>query len=621
MSTNADRIVGEAHHASGLWQFLVETGGLNPDVYDSYLVDELRKRLDLPSNISVHEALKQSKTSINIFMEAFFQAAQPYVRMWAELLSVYERAAATYGADNLMIRYNFSEASGLESLDFDLEFFRQVVRVVDLMMAPFDLSANEPSDFWTISEVFRGSDYSFQTEPPVEYPAFQRFVGECRTGMYPPNMPDLPAIEDEQIASLLQEAWRLADVVRRDLRDHFGSYRGLDEARDVSDDPLSYGLSKKVLRFTEHDHWLPTFVSSVLIRYVNWESHDWTAITDQLDNALEKFRNQDANRRTPMERLEEFLNLPVWQLRSDLYSHWVCAAVIHALDDQEPLVHASNGTLVFSFGGTHLATFDRMMPRIHLWTELRTPLENPVGKGRSSNIQPDIVLRQDPLTAGRNPVVVECKQYKKAKNRVFGEALTDYATGHPDAFVILADYGPAKQASVLEYVPEEIHGRVSVVPNLHPAHEKGVKLFQTLIRKGLKLEPLLAATFEAVGKFEISWGATPRDLDLHLLIEALGHHVFYNNRGSLDKEPFALLENDDTKGHGHEVMRIKQWLPARYKLEVRNYSKEAPLGVASAAVTLEIAGQRYQYSCPDELQGEVWAVCLINGETLQVDPL
>ena len=38
---------------------------------------------------------------------------QPYVRMWAQLLSVYERAA-TQGASNLRIQYNFSETSGLE---------------------------------------------------------------------------------------------------------------------------------------------------------------------------------------------------------------------------------------------------------------------------------------------------------------------------------------------------------------------------------------------------------------------------------------------------------------------------------------------------------------------------
>ncbi len=36
------------------------------------------------------------------------------MRMWAQLLSVYERAAATQGAGNLRIQYNFSETSGLE---------------------------------------------------------------------------------------------------------------------------------------------------------------------------------------------------------------------------------------------------------------------------------------------------------------------------------------------------------------------------------------------------------------------------------------------------------------------------------------------------------------------------
>lgn len=615
MNTNA---VGEADNASELWQFLIKTGGLDPKGYDSYLVSELRKRLDLRSNLSVLDALKQSEPSINTFIEAFFQSAKPYVRMWAELLSLYEKAAATQGSDNLKICYDFSKDS--KSLDFALEHFRQVLRMVELMMAPFDLSAIEPRDFWAISEPFRGSDNSFRIEPPKDFLSFCEFVGECRTGMYPPNIPNLPVIDDERVASLLKEVWRLADVVRLDLREHFGSYQELCKVGNVSDEPLSYGLSKRVLRKTEHDHWLPTLVSSILTKYADWDKHDWSAIADQLNNALEKFRNQDANLRTPMERLEEFLQLPVWKFRYDLYSNWICAAVIHALDDQDPLVHSSNGTLVFSFGGTHLATFDRMKPRIHLWTELRTPLENPVGKGRSSNIQPDIVLRRDPLTAGINPVVVECKQYKEADNRAFGEVLTDYANGHPNALIILADYGPVKQEFVLKYVPPKLHERTVVVPDLHPAHKEGVKSFQAILRKGLKLNPLSAGTSAVAGKLELTWNATPRDLDLHLLIEAPEYHVSYNSRGSLEEEPFVLLENDETEGHGHEVMRIKQWLPTCYKVEVHNYSNEVPLGTSSAVVTLEVAGKRYQYSCPKELQSKVWTVCMINGATLQVDP-
>lgn len=616
MNTNT---VGEANNASELWQFLIKTGGLDPKGYDSYLVSELRKRLDLPSNLSVINALKRSNPSINTFIEAFFQSAKPYVRMWAELLSLYEKAAATQGSDNLRILYNFNEDSKLESLDFDLEHFRQILRMVELMMAPFDLSAINQHDFWAISEPFRGSDNCFQIEPPTDFLSFCKFVSECRKGIYPPSMPNLPAIDDERLASLLQEVWELANVVRRDLREHFGSYQALCEVRNVDDEPLSCGLSKRVLQYTEHDHWLPTLISSILTKYADWEKHDWSAIADQLNNALEKFRNQDANLRTPMERLEEFLQLPVWKFRYDLYSNWICAVVIHVLDDQEPLVHSSNGTIVFSFGGTHLATFDRMKPRIHLWTELRTPLENPVGKGRASNIQPDIVLRRDPLTAGINPVVVECKQYKKANNRAFGEALTDYANGHLNALIILADYGPVKQESVLKYVPPKLHERTVVVSDLHPAHKEGVKSFQTILRKGLKLNPLSDDTSAVVGKLELTWNAKLRDLDLHLLIEAPKYHVFYDNRGSLEEEPFVLLENDDTEGNGHEVMRIKQWFPTYYKVEVHNYSKEGSLGISSAVVTLEVDGKLYQYPCPKELQSEVWTVCRINGATLQVN--
>lgn len=185
MTDNASSVEGRANQVHELWQLLIEKGGLAPDGYDSPIVDDLRQRLGLPSNQPMIETLERAQLSTNAFVEAFFQCAQPYVRMWAELLSMYERAAANQGDNNLKIRYNFDESSGLENLEFDLEFFRQVVRVVELLVAPFDLSAVQPGDFWMLAEPFRDSDGSYQSDPPMRYYELQEFVAECRDGSYP----------------------------------------------------------------------------------------------------------------------------------------------------------------------------------------------------------------------------------------------------------------------------------------------------------------------------------------------------------------------------------------------------------------------------------------------------
>src|SRR5207248_407579 len=111
---------------------------------------------------------------------------------------------------------------------------------------------------------------------------------------------------------------------------------------------------------------------------------------NELDQALDVLRNKDPKRTIPHRRLEEFLSLPMWKYRHELYSNWVATRVIAVLSDQGPTVHSAHGAIRFRFSGTHLATFDQPRPRLHLWTELRSLLKEPVGKGRSAGIQPDI---------------------------------------------------------------------------------------------------------------------------------------------------------------------------------------------------------------------------------------
>jgi hypothetical protein len=62
--------------ASDVWKFLKEEGGLNTNLYDADLVEELRVRLSVSNRYSFEEVLKN--TSTEDFIAAFFQTVQPY---------------------------------------------------------------------------------------------------------------------------------------------------------------------------------------------------------------------------------------------------------------------------------------------------------------------------------------------------------------------------------------------------------------------------------------------------------------------------------------------------------------------------------------------------------------
>src|SRR5262249_44327360 len=143
------------------------------------------------------------------------------------------------------------------------------------------------------------------------------------------------------------------------------------------------------------------------------------------------------NVKTSVQILYEFLSLPIWKARHELYAAWIFCEIINAIESDRPHIHANGQQLVFSFSGAHLATLQSYSPNLQLWCELRTPLKNPRGKSRKNAIQPDYSLAIGPVNYTKNTIiVVECKQYKVPSIKNFADALRDYAVGRENARVI-----------------------------------------------------------------------------------------------------------------------------------------------------------------------------------------
>jgi hypothetical protein len=391
-----------------------------------------------------------------------------------------------------------------------------------------------------------------------------------------------------------------------------------------------------VLRISESDYWLAALLEA-MSRAIDADDvatvpilsggTDLTMFADRLEAALEPLRNTDPSLRSPQRRLEELLSLPMWRHRYDLYSNWVTTRIIAALEDAGPILHSASGRIEFAFSGTHLATFDRLRPRVHVWCEYRTPLADPVGR-RKGNIQPDITLRTDPITAGLTPLVVECKQYAAPDNESFAHALTDYARGHPDAAVVLVNYGPGREATVLDKVPAELRIRTACVPLLRPGSGAALSRFAEHVRRGVALpireqprsekEPTPGGPAPGLDTIVLRWGYAPDDLDLHLIIGERWH-VNWQSLGSLSIEPYARLIEDVQHPGSAEIVEIAKWLPQTYRVEVINFSGRPPLADARASLELTIDGHTHVFTCPPDIAGGPWKVCTIDGRTRTIE--
>jgi hypothetical protein len=124
-----------------------------------------------------------------------------------------------------------------------------------------------------------------------------------------------------------------------------------------------------------------------------------------------------------------------------------------------------------------------------------------------------------------------------------------------------------------------------------------------------------------IGEFRIvlTWGATPEDLDSHLILP--DYHILFCDGGNQDLSvfPHAFLDVDDISGFGPETITIGSFLSGTYTYAVYNWTNESPLTSSSAVVQVfDENGLVKTYNVPTSGSGRWWHVFDIEGDTLAI---
>ena len=121
----------------------------------------------------------------------------------------------------------------------------------------------------------------------------------------------------------------------------------------------------------------------------------------------------------------------------------------------------------------------------------------------------------------------------------------------------------------------------------------------------------------------LTWGATPQDLDSHLLtpeIEGTTYHIYYpeHSQGSYTEAPYAKLDLDDYTSFGPETITINQLFAGTYTYYIKNYSGGGAGLKNSDAVIQIYSGESCTSNIievPTDTNGLFWYVCDIDGAT------
>ncbi|CAM3397823.1 hypothetical protein RHBI111906_12395 [Rhodothermus bifroesti] len=569
--------------AEEVFKFLIQEGGLDPEGYDSGLVEELCSKLKLDilklCKALLHafrerkisrdrfintfsNAIRARGVSIERFIGAFFKAIEPYARMMNELCVFFVRHGARRTNEGMRMLFDFG--NGPEELGFDLRHFREWAREWRRITQQVEVYGWDSRTLWGLAHIFRDqlpgphtweNFYSRRPQGTREWldaysQAYSRYGSEGQWLFpLPEPLPEPPRVDVPEIDTWLERAWRVWESVVR-AYSAFGpsDLEEQEELRRTLELPDFDNWDPKMLRVLNSDRW-PEVMAIGLYGWA--EDLRRFPLEDRLNRARPALnRLNDLFSRIPRQTrtvqqltqaLIELLHLPIWRRRHELYQVWVLTQIDEALKPYRPKVHHVDGTLLFSFSGTHVATAECEEGNLHVWSELRTPLKNPIGRGRKKGIQPDYTIALEPIT---NPlstrVVVETKQYARASVRNFVEALIDYARGRPKARVILVNYGAAPEW-ILDYVPDELRQRTVLLGCFRPGEQKVLTDFQHLVREVLPSPHLAGATPERVFDLiavDIS-GSMEKQLERAEVLEML--------RWAIHSSPGACLLAVDTE--------------------------------------------------------------------------
>ncbi|ALC84545.1 hypothetical protein AM499_00935 [Bacillus sp. FJAT-22090] len=619
-------------NSADVWEFLQKRGGIDTKYYDKGIESDLRDNLGLSHTISVKKQLQDKEISIELFLQAFFTSLNPFSQMFNDLIKLFESNSIRETNESILIKFDFQNE--IDSLEFNLDQFKVWVKEWKSIKTKINLLDINKNNLYRLQRIFDEFNDIYKFTTKIDYENKEYLTTETSEWLkeYYLNWPNgsnliLPKTNNRNLNDLLNQIQVIFNSVIDSLSLLEVNYSKLytflseSEKNNNQDELPDYA-------WNEVDFWAGNFLKqySILIYGINNNSDSINVelirnLCVQLELYLSSISNSIENSAI-IQELMEFLQLPIWKKRYDFYATWILTQISDSLGRERLQFHTTNGKLQFSFAGSHLATTNAF-PELHIWSELRSTLLNPIGKGRKNGIQPDYSIIIPPLSdiVSSTLLVVECKQYRRASKKNFNNALIDYANGRPNAEIVLVNYGPVNN-KILNEIEPNLRTRTHIIGEMKPGNIESIKKFKELVQKATKLSDTKNDIPRDIDKkvewnnsrnvnIKLTWDELPLDLDLNLFLTEPNkncHVINYNNKGNKHVKPFIELEKDITNGKGPEIVTINKFLQGNYLIAIYNFSNDQPLTTSNGKIEVEIDNKNFIFECPKNGEGRWWVV-------------
>ncbi|MFY0677878.1 MAG: hypothetical protein JXR18_11395 [Neptuniibacter sp.] len=448
------------------WKELLALGGIEPEGRDEDFSAHLTQELD-PNASSVEEAL--SKSSMEQFLSAFFQASQPFAAIFLDILEFFEQSKVHKGQNQW--RLSVGDAF------IDKAHFAEFRAYWESIEYQFEVPALERGDAFFIYEAckkLKRKDYGLITKTAfnTDVESWLKSYDDGEYLLLPSSLKELRIGEGIETAiTVLDAALSILfdqGVTRSQM---FDEYRKRGN-KSVSND----AFHPWTIAQNETDFWLRGSIS-YLDTLSMCSDEEKKAFDSELQGIFADFSPRKLKGKIDIQALERLLSFPVWKKRYELYGVWIATEVLRAIPEHQYSIHDQAGELQFGYSEAMIATIHSSRLPLHLISEKRSPVSNPRGKSRKNNVKPDLVLWGDVKDQKGCRMVIEVKHYKKRSARNFKDALDDYSRAHPGAkHVLLVNYGPVGQQFT------GISNRCNMLGYLNPQNQESRDTFAKYVR-------------------------------------------------------------------------------------------------------------------------------------------
>jgi len=461
--------------AADAWKHLVDSGALDVNGRDKEFADSIWKMLD-PAAATLHDALSRSTTEDLI--QVFFQALQPFSEMYREILKFYRLAGARYGKEQWKI--------AIDDQHLELSDFEDFLRLWDSVPSEIEVPTASKKDFdalWRACEAYppQGdlAKKAARETAVIGVASIDRWLSDYRSGLIGPLPSSLIFQQKEagfrELASVIAAVHETSVTFSADRR----LLRGQFNWKTLS---ASDAFSINHLAFLDTDNWLGCALAMMALAE-HLDAGNRARIACILRETYEGLPTRKLRASVSLNDLDRFLSLPAWKQRHEIYAVWIFTEMVSAAKEHDLELHHDHGRIEFAFRETRLATVTSARQPMDLVTERRSPLANPVGAGRTGNVQPDFSIWARAPAGDRRVLVVEVKHYKRTAKKSFSEVMTDYAAAHMDAQVVLVNYGPI--GDILDRVPAGSRKQCVAVEMLAALNRSGRQRFHDLVQAAL----------------------------------------------------------------------------------------------------------------------------------------